>query len=81
MFPSLHQLRRESWLATPVAYAAAQSAAAFVDQFPGNIYGVHPPEALPREVRVAIVRTMRRRGLRLISTTRLATCPLSGGAQ
>lgn len=63
-FPSLYQLRQKLWLSTPVAFAAAQCAAAFVEQFPADLTGVYPPEALPKAVRDSVLRGMRRRGFR-----------------
>lgn len=77
-FPSLYQLRQKLWLSTPVAFAAAQSAAIFVEQFPTNIAGVYPPEALPEGVRSAILKGMRRRGFRFNSAELEVVVP-SGG--
>ena len=68
-FPSLYQLRQKLWLATPIAFAAAQSAAVFIEQFPVDLAGVYPPEALPKNVRDAVVRGMRRRRFRFHRTT------------
>jgi hypothetical protein len=68
-FPSLFKLRRKRWFASPVAFAAAQSAAVFVQNFPKELAGVYPPEALPREIRRAVLRGMGRRGFRLQKTT------------
>ncbi|HWQ90885.1 MAG TPA: saccharopine dehydrogenase NADP-binding domain-containing protein [Clostridia bacterium] len=61
-FPSLHQLKQKPWVCTPVAFAAAQSAAVFVEHLPKGLSGVFPPEALPKEVREAVLRDMGRRG-------------------
>lgn len=66
-FPSLYQLRRKPWLSTPVAFAAAQCAAAFVEQFPAELVGVYPPEALPKKVRDSVLQAMRQRGFRFDS--------------
>jgi len=62
VFPSLYQLRHKRLLATPIAFAAAQSAAVFVENFPLHLDGVYPPEALSAEVRKSVLRDMRRRG-------------------
>lgn len=67
-FPSLYQLRQKSLPATPVAFAAAQSAAVFVEHFPAPLAGVFPPEALPKAVREAVLRGMARRGFRFQRT-------------
>jgi hypothetical protein len=65
IFPSLYQLRQMLWISTPVAFAAAQCAAAFVERFPTDLAGVYPPEGLPKPVRDAVLRAMtRRRGFR-----------------
>ncbi|HUJ11669.1 MAG TPA: saccharopine dehydrogenase NADP-binding domain-containing protein [Verrucomicrobiae bacterium] len=64
LFPSLYKLRQMRLLATPIAFAAAQSAAVFVQNFPAHLDGVYPPEALSAEVRKCIMRDMRRRGFR-----------------
>lgn len=75
-FPSLYQLRQKLWLSTPVAFAAAQCAAAFVEQFPAELAGVYPPEALPKEIRNSVLRSLRRRGFRCIDTaSELGVCP------
>lgn len=68
-FPSLHQLRRKLWLATPVAFAAAQSAAVFVEHFPTRLSGVYPPEALPSRILQKVVLSMSRRGCRFAQST------------
>ena len=73
VFPSLARLRREGVGGTPVAFATAQCAAVFVEQFPEHLAGVYPPEALSARVRGGILRGMGRRGFRFKSgTTRLA---------
>lgn len=68
-FPSLYKLRQKGWLVSPVVFAAAQSAAVFVEHFPKDLEGVFPPEALPREARRAVLRAMSRRGFRFHETT------------
>jgi len=74
-FPSLYQLRQKRWLSTPVAFAAAQCAAAFVERFPTDLAGVYPPEALPKEVRYSVLRSMRGRGFRFNNTASEVTVP------
>jgi hypothetical protein len=51
-------------LATPIAFAAAQSAAVFVANFPRRLAGVFPTEALSATVRKSVLRDMRQRGFR-----------------
>ena len=68
-FSSLSQLRRKGKSGTPIAFAAAQSAAVFIENFPVHLAGVYPPEALPTKVRRSIVRAMSRRGLRFQKKT------------
>jgi hypothetical protein len=73
-FPSLYKLRQKRWLVSPVAFAAAQSAAVFVENFPKELPGVYPPEALPKEIRRAVLRGMGRRDFRFQKTiTELGT--------
>jgi hypothetical protein len=62
--PSLHQLRRRRLFATPIAYAAAECAAAFVASMPRRLTGVYPPEALSAAAHRAIVDDLRRQGFR-----------------
>jgi hypothetical protein len=73
VFPSLLELRRRGIEATPIAFAAARCAVAFVRNFPLGLAGVYAPEALPAPVRTAILgnldavgcrRTRRRRHVR-----------------
>jgi saccharopine dehydrogenase (NAD+, L-lysine-forming) len=64
LFPSLYQLRHARLLATPIAFAAAQSAAVFVANFPRRLAGVFPTEALSATVRKSVLRDMRQRGFR-----------------
>jgi hypothetical protein len=63
--PSLFQLRRQGLHCSPIAWATAQMAALFVKHFPRDLFGVHPPEALPTELRRAILRDARLRGVRI----------------
>lgn len=65
VFPSLRQLRRNGIIATPIAFASAQSAAVFIENFPKYLAGVYPPEALSAKVRETILRGMVRRGFRI----------------
>jgi len=62
VFPSLRQLRRRRFLATPIAFAAAESAASFITHWPKRMAGVLPPEGLPKETRRSIVADLRRKG-------------------
>ncbi|MBE7499056.1 MAG: saccharopine dehydrogenase NADP-binding domain-containing protein [Verrucomicrobiales bacterium] len=64
VFASLRQLRRRGLLTTPIAYAAAECAAAFIKHWPGEVAGVLPPEALPGIVRQHIISDLRRSGFR-----------------
>jgi len=59
LFPTLYQIRQQGLFTTPVAYATAHAAALFIKYFPREEAGVFAPEALPREVRRAIVAGMR----------------------
>ena len=64
-FPSLVELRRRKCLWSPIAWATAQSTAAFVKHFPRQAPGVLSPEALPADARSKILATIRSRGVRL----------------
>ena len=64
-FPTLYQIRQRGMFTTPVAYATAQMAALFVKHFPRDLAGVYPPEALPAEVRQAVLADARSRRIRL----------------
>ena len=63
--PSLYLLRRRGLLCSPIAWATAEMAALFVKHFPRKLLGVHPPEAVPTEIRRAILRDARYRGIHL----------------
>src|SRR6267378_4441879 len=65
MFPTLYQIRRQGKFNTPVAYATAHVAALFVKYFPRDIEGVFPPEALPVEVRRAILAGVKKSGVKV----------------
>ncbi|MCP9473358.1 MAG: saccharopine dehydrogenase NADP-binding domain-containing protein [Nitrospira sp.] len=64
--PSLSLLYRQGELRSPIAWATARMASLFVKHFPRNLTGVHAPEALPQEVRRAILRDVRMRGFRIV---------------
>jgi hypothetical protein len=64
-FPTLYQIRQQGLFTTPVAYATAHIAALFVKHFPHDFPGVHPPEALPKATRRAILADVRTRNFRI----------------
>ncbi len=64
--PSLHLLRRRKLLCSPIAWATAEMAALVVKHFPRRQSGVHPPEAFPAEIRRAILRDAKSRGIQLV---------------
>lgn len=64
--PSLYLLRRQGELRSPIAWATARMTALFVKHFPRHLAGVHAPEALPGEIRRAILRDARARGFRIV---------------
>jgi hypothetical protein len=68
-FPTLLQIRMRGLGVTPITYATAQMAALFIRHFPRTLRGVFPPEALPREMRRAILDGARARGFRLVVRT------------
>jgi hypothetical protein len=63
--PSLFQLRRRGLLCSPISWATAQMASLFVKHFPRDQFGVFAPEALPGNIRRAILRDARARGFRV----------------
>lgn len=65
MFPTLYQIRRQGRVTTPVAYATAHVASMFIKFFPCEEEGVFPPEALPVEVRRAILAGVRKHGVKI----------------
>ena len=65
IFPSLYQIRQRGLALTPVSYATAQVAALFVKYFPRESAGVFPPGAIPLELRQAIFKDLKSRGIRL----------------
>ena len=75
MVPSLYQLRRRGLLATPIAYATAQVAALILKRFPRDLWGVHPPEALPPDIRRAVLADLKSRAFELTLKTRVLKTP------
>ncbi len=75
MVPSLYQLRRRSLLATPIAYATAQVAALILKRFPRDLWGVHPPEALPPDLRRAVLADLKSRDFEFTFKTRALKTP------
>lgn len=65
-FPSLFQIARRGIHSTPISYATAHIAALFVRHMPRDMSGVFPPEALPGDVRRAIVADTRSRDIRIL---------------
>ena len=65
MFPTLYQIRQQGRITTPVAYATAHVAAMFIKFFPREGEGVYPPEALPAEVRRAILAGVKKHGVKI----------------
>ncbi len=71
-FPSLYQIRQRGLFTSPVAFATAHIAAVFVKNFPKDLPGVFPPEALPPETRRAILAGVRSRDFQIsMKVTRL----------
>jgi hypothetical protein len=69
IFPTLYQIRQQGRYTTPVAYATAHVAALFIKYFPRDLAGVFPPEALPVEIRRAIIGGIRNHGVRITHKT------------
>lgn len=65
VFPTLYQIRQQGLFTTPVAYATAHIAAQFIKNFPLEIEGVFPPEALPLATRRAILSGLRKHSVKL----------------
>jgi saccharopine dehydrogenase (NAD+, L-lysine-forming) len=65
IFPTLYQIRRQGKFNTPVAFATAHAASLFIKFFPREIEGVFPPEALPVEVRRAILAGVKKSGVKI----------------
>jgi hypothetical protein len=68
-FPTLYQIRQQGLYTTPVAYATAHVAALFIKFFPRDISGVFAPEALPLEMRRAIIAGIRSNKVRIAHRT------------
>jgi len=66
IFPTLYQIRRQGKFNTLVAYATAHVAAQFIKYFPRETEGVFPPEALPVEVRRAILAGVKKSGVKIM---------------
>jgi hypothetical protein len=71
LFPTLYQIRQQGLYTTPVAYATAHVAALFIKFFPRDLPGVFPPEALPGEMRRAIIAGIRARKVKISHKTKL----------
>jgi len=69
LFPTLYQIRQQGLYTTPVAYATAHVAALFIKFFPRDSAGVFPPEALPVEMRRAVIAGIRAHGVRIAHKT------------
>ena len=69
LFPTLYQIRQQGLYTTPVAYATAHVAALFIKFFPRDLSGVFPPEALPVELRRAIVSGIRTHKIKISHKT------------
>jgi saccharopine dehydrogenase (NAD+, L-lysine-forming) len=65
LFPSLFQIRQLGLALSPISYATAQMAALFVKHFPRDTAGVFPPGAIPLDLRQAIFKDLKLRGIRL----------------
>ncbi len=64
-FPTLYQIRIRLMRTTPIAYATARMASLFIKYFPRDLAGVFPPEALPKEIRRAILADAKARDFRI----------------
>jgi len=69
LFPTLYQIRQQGLYTTPVAYATAHVAALFIKYFPREASGVFAPEALPLEIRRAIISGMRSHSAKITHRT------------
>ena len=70
-FPTLHQIRQRGRFTSPIAWATAHLAALFIKNFPRELPGAYPPEALPRETHQAILAGARTYGIRLTKRIKL----------
>src|SRR6266852_4307819 len=75
LFPTLYQIRQQGLYTTPVAYATAHVAALFIKFFPRDLAGVFPPEALPVEMRRAIISGIRAHKVRINHKTTVLKSP------
>jgi len=75
LFPTLYQIRQQGLYTTPVAYATAHVAALFIKFFPRDMAGVFPSEALPVEVRRAIISGIRAHKIKISHKTRILKSP------
>jgi saccharopine dehydrogenase (NAD+, L-lysine forming) len=75
LFPTLYQIRQQGLYTTPVAYATAHVAALFIKFFPRDRAGVLPPEALPVEMRRAIISGIRAHKVRISHKTTVLRSP------
>lgn len=75
LFPTLYQIRQQGLYTTPVAYATAHVSALFIKFFPRDLPGVFPPEALPVELRRAIVSGIRTRKVKISHKTTVLKPP------
>ena len=66
LFPTLYQIRQQGLFTTAVAYGTAHVAAQFIKFFPKDLEGVFAPEQLPEETRRAILRGVRKHGIKLV---------------
>jgi saccharopine dehydrogenase (NAD+, L-lysine forming) len=72
LFPTLYQIRQQGLYTTPVAYATAHVAALFVKHFSGELAGVFAPEALPLEMRRAVIAGIRTHRVKITHKTSAA---------
>jgi hypothetical protein len=75
-FPTLYQIRVRGLGITPISYATAHMAALFVRHFPRDLRGVFAPEALPAEIRQAVLNGARDRGFGITLRKRRGKQPL-----
>lgn len=71
LFPTLYQIRQQGLYTTPVAYATAHVAALFIKFFPRDLAGVFAPEALPVEMRRAVVAGIRAHQVKISHKTKI----------
>ena len=71
LFPTLYQIRQQGLYTTPVAYATAHVAALFIKFFTRDLAGVFAPEALPVEMRRAVVAGIRAHQVKISHKTKI----------